>query len=144
MKRLRSFFTINFTIYAALILLQAILDKMNIIIGFDSTTALQYFTLSTLLSLMTIIMDKVIKFKSAIYRIVTTIICATLIVIILGDLLFKWFTISLKWISLSSMISIVITIILYFITGHIFAVQTADHINRVIEHKKEKGKKNYE
>lgn len=137
MSKMRTFFIMNFTIYAVLVLLQSLLHLVGIVEDFNSVIVSQYFILSSLLAGVDLFLNNFLRYKSAFCRMIVSTVIVLPIVIFMGGVVLHWFSFKTKWIVLCIALTIVIEIILYFITGMFSAKKAAEQINQVIRQKKE-------
>ncbi|TCL59844.1 hypothetical protein EDD76_10331 [Kineothrix alysoides] len=137
MYKIQTFLIMNFTIYAVLVLLQALLHLVGITEDFNSVIVSQYFILSSLLAVVELCIRTFLRFKSSLCQMIASTASVLPIVLFMGGVVLHWFSLKAKWIVLCTVITISIEIILYFITGMFSAKRAAEQINRVIRQKKE-------
>lgn len=136
MRKLQRFFTIVFTIFGLLVILQAVLHQAAIVEEFNSMIVIQYFIVSNMLAVTERLLQVWLHKLPVLVRLSATIAAAFFEVILVGGVLMHWYTIRTKWVLLSLMLSVVITVVLYFITGVFETKHTAEQINRVIQVKR--------
>lgn len=136
MRKLRTYFIINFTIFALLVLLQALMHQIGIVDDFNSGIVIQYFIISSLLSATVILINLSLSKLPVLARMLVTIAAAFLEVVLLGGGLMHWYTIRTKWILITFFLCVVITVLMYIITGVFATIHTADQINHSIQLKR--------
>ncbi len=137
MSKIRTFFIMNFTIYAVLVLLQALLHLAGIVEDFNSVIVSQYFILSSLLAGVDLVINTFLRLKSALFRMVVSTGIVVPIVLFMGGVVLRWFSFKTKWVVLSIALTISIETVLYLTTGMFSAKKAAAQINQVIRQKKE-------
>lgn len=136
MSKIKDFFVMDFTIFSVLVLIQSFLHQIGIVEDFHSHVTLQYFILSSILAGMELLIDLILRITSTILRMLASIVNALIWVYCLGGLVFQWFPFNLKWILITVGLTVVITTVLFFVTGIFSARQAAEQINRIITRKK--------
>lgn len=141
MRKIQNYFVIDFTIFALLVLLQALMHQAGIVDYFDSRIVIQYFIISSLLSATKILINYSLCKLSVVVRLFVTIAAAFLEVVLIGGGAMHWYTIRTKWVLLSLALCVIITVLLYLITDVYTTKRTAEQINCSIKVKR-KAEKN--